>query len=130
MAEFIFKDMIKKQGIEDRFYVRSAATSNEEKGNPVYPPAKKKLAENGIGCDGKTAVKMTAEDYKNYDYIIAMEKRNVENIMKINPSSSGLYRQEGRHLRPVVYKGFRQSVQRHTGRSYGIFKIFKAGQTV
>ena len=65
MAEFIFKDMIKKQGIEDRFYVRSAATSNEEKGNPVYPPAKKKLAENGIGCDGKTAVKMTAEDYKN-----------------------------------------------------------------
>ena len=82
-AEFIFKDMIKKHGIEDRFYVRSAATSNEEKGNPVYPPAKKKLAENGIGCDGKTAVKMTAEDYKNYDYIIAMEKRNVENIMKI-----------------------------------------------
>ena len=83
MAEFMFKDMIKKQNLEDRFYVRSAAQSNEEAGNPVYPQAREKLTEHGIDCSGKTAVKITADDYKNYDYILAMEKFNIEQIYPI-----------------------------------------------
>lgn len=83
MAEFIFKDMVKKEGFKNKFYIASAATSNEEFGNPVYPPAKKKLRENNISCEGKTAIQLKKSDYEKYDYIIAMEDRNIDNIMRI-----------------------------------------------
>ena len=55
MAEFVMKELVKKAGIEDQFQIASAATSAEEVGNPVYPPARRKLAEHGISCAGKTA---------------------------------------------------------------------------
>ena len=55
MAEFVMKDLVKKAGQEDSFIIESAATSTEEIGNSVYPPARRKLAEHGIGCAGKTA---------------------------------------------------------------------------
>ena len=82
MAEFILKDMVKKAGCEKDFEIRSAATSTEEIGNPVYPPAKAKLAEHGISCVGKTAVQMTKADYDYYDYIIAMDRFNLRNMKK------------------------------------------------
>ena len=50
MAEFVMKDLVKQAGYEEDFYIESAATSTEEIGNEVYPPAKRKLAEHGIGC--------------------------------------------------------------------------------
>ena len=52
MAEYILKDMVRKNGLEDKFYIESAATSYEEIGNPVYPPARAELAKHGIGCRG------------------------------------------------------------------------------
>ena len=63
MAEFVMKDLVRKAGRENDFYIESAATSTEEIGNEVYPPAKRKLAEHGIGCKGKTARQMTRRDY-------------------------------------------------------------------
>jgi len=53
MAEFVMKDMVKKAGLENQFEIASAATSTEELGNPVYPPARRKMAEHGISCKGK-----------------------------------------------------------------------------
>ena len=82
MAEFILKDMVKKAGIDKDFEIRSAATSTEEIGNPVYPPAKAKLSEHGISCSGKTAVQMTKADYDYYDYIIAMDRYNLRNMKR------------------------------------------------
>ena len=71
MAEFIFKDMVKKQGIADDFVIASSATSTEEIwngiGNPVYPPAKAELAKHGLSCEGKRAVQLTKNDYDKYD---------------------------------------------------------------
>jgi protein-tyrosine phosphatase len=55
MAEFVMKDLVRKAGRERDFSIASAATSREELGNPVYPPARRKLAEHGISCAGKTA---------------------------------------------------------------------------
>ena len=81
MAEFIMKNLVKD--FKEDFYIESRATSSEEIGNPVYPPAKRKLKEHGILCDGKTARKMTKEDYKNFDYIILMDKNNLRNIKYI-----------------------------------------------
>lgn len=80
MAEFVMKDMVQKRGIADLFEIASAATSREELGNEVYPPAKRKLAEHGISCKGKTARQMTAADYSCYDYIIAMDRFNLRNM--------------------------------------------------
>ncbi len=82
MAEFCMKDMVKKAGISDKFEIASAATSTEEIGNPVYPPAKEVLAKHGISCVGKTARQMTKSDYEYYDYIIAMDRFNLKNMKK------------------------------------------------
>ena len=83
MAEFIMKDLVKKAGLEKEFFIASAATSTEEIGNPVYPPARRRLAQAGISCDGKYAVQLTKKDYEKYDYIIGMEQVNIRNIMRI-----------------------------------------------
>ncbi len=83
MAEFVLRDMVKKQVRSDEFYIRSCATSTEEIGNPVHYGTRRKLAEVGISCEGKTAVQMIKADYDKYDYIIAMDENNIRNIMRI-----------------------------------------------
>ncbi len=87
MAEFILKDMIKKQGREDEFYIKSSATSTEEiingVGNPVYPPAKKELAKHGILCEGKRAQRLKKSDYESYDLFLCMDTNNVRNALRI-----------------------------------------------
>lgn len=83
MAEFVMKDMVRKNGLEDCFEIASAATSREEIGNPVYPPARRKLAENGIGCSGHAARQMTRRDYDYYDMIICMDNNNIRNTLRI-----------------------------------------------
>ena len=74
MGEFILKDMIEKRGLGDEFYVESAATSTEELGNPVYPPARTELQKHGISCDGHHARQVRKSDYDRFDVIIAMEE--------------------------------------------------------
>lgn len=87
MAEFIFKDMVEKQGRAKEFFIASCATSTEEiwngVGNPVYPPAKAELAKHGISCGGKRAVQLQKEDYVNYDLLIAMDSNNLRNIHRM-----------------------------------------------
>ncbi len=83
MAEFVLKQKVKERGVAADFHIESAATSNEEIGNPVYPPARKKLAEHGIRCDGKTARRMRKEDYAQYDYIIGMDGENRYDMKRI-----------------------------------------------
>ena len=83
MAEFVMKDLVKKAGLESEFLIESAATSTEEIGNPVYPPARRKLAEHGIDCAGKTARQLRNEDYKRYDLLIGMDRANLRNMHRI-----------------------------------------------
>ena len=83
MAEFIMKDLVAKEGLSGRFHIESAATSTEEIGNEVYPPAKQKLAEYGISCKGKTARQMTAADYNRFDLLIGMDRWNLRNMKAI-----------------------------------------------
>ena len=77
------KHLVEEAGLSDQFEIASAATSTEEIGNPVYPPAKRKLAEHGIGCEGKTARQMTWDNYQYYDYIIAMDRNNLRNLRRL-----------------------------------------------
>ena len=83
MAEFVMKDLVRKAGREDEFYIESAATSTEEIGNSVYPPARRKLAEHGIACNGKTARQMTRRDYERFDLLIGMDEWNIDNMEDI-----------------------------------------------
>lgn len=83
MAEFIFRDLVQREGLAAQFAVASAATSMEEIGNPVYPPAKRKLREHGISAEGHHARRMEPGDYREYDYLIGMEQFNIRNMMRI-----------------------------------------------
>ena len=94
MAEFVLKDIVKRRGLEDSFYIESAATSTEEiwhgVGNPVYPPARAKLREHGIGTDDnelgvseKRARQTVKSDYDKFDYIIGMDSANIRNMQMI-----------------------------------------------
>ena len=97
------------RGIASDFYIASAATSTEEiwggKGNPVYPPARKKLAEHGIDCRGKCAVQLTRADYGKYDYLLCMDEANVRNSLRIVGSDP-----EGKIRRLLSYTGHERNI--------------------
>ena len=75
------RDLAKKAGAE--ILTASAATSREEIGNPVYPPARAKLAEHGISCAGHAARQLTRGDYERFDYLIGMDAANIRSILRI-----------------------------------------------
>ena len=83
MAEFVMKNLVKKAGLEQRFQIESAATSSEEIGNSVYPPARRKLSEHGIDCSGKRAHQLLKSDYEKYDLLIGMDHANLRNMQRI-----------------------------------------------
>ena len=83
MAEFVMKDLVSKAGLSPRFEIASAATSTEEIGNSVYPPARRKLAEHGISCAGKTARQLRRDDYARWDYLVGMDEANRRNITRM-----------------------------------------------
>lgn len=83
MAEFVMKDLVKKARLEKDFQIASAATSTEEIGCPVYPPARRKLAEHGIRCDGHSTRQLTNQDYDEYDLLIGMDQANLRSMSRI-----------------------------------------------
>ena len=87
MAEFLFKDMVKKLGREKEFEISSRAVSDEEiwngVGNLVYPPAKAELLKHGISCEGKRARLLTARDGEYYDLLLCMDESNLRRAKRI-----------------------------------------------
>ena len=83
MAEYVLMDMVEKRALASRFEISSAATSREELGNPVYPPARNKLAEHGVSCAGHRARQMTKGDYGRCDRIVCMDRNNVLGVRRI-----------------------------------------------
>ncbi len=83
MAQYIFQDMVTKKGIENQFYIDSAATSYEENGNPMHYGARRKLEQMNIKCGNHTSRRIDRKDYKEFDYIIGMEESNIRNIRRI-----------------------------------------------
>ena len=118
-AQYVLQDMVDRAQLSDQFLIDSAATSREEIGNPVYPPAKRKLNQEGIRCDGYAARKMLKEDYDRYDYIIGMDQENLYDMYSIcegnDPYAGGWWRRDvsektperniGRVFDPVGRKG-------------------------
>ena len=85
MAEFIMKDLVSTQHREEEFLIASCATSTQELGNPVYPPARRKLAEHHIGCEGKYSILLKKSDFSDYDLIIGMDTNNIATLKRRCP---------------------------------------------
>lgn len=87
MAEYLCKDIVRKQGRAADFYIASCAVSDEEVwngiGNPVYPPVKKLLLEKGISCEEKRAVVLTESDGAHYDLFLCMDDSNLRRAKRI-----------------------------------------------
>ena len=91
MAEFLMKELVRESGLENDFYIESAATSTEEIGNGVYPPVKRILAARGIDCSQKRARQMTRTDYDKFDYIVCMDSKNLRNMDYIAADNKNKY---------------------------------------
>lgn len=86
MAEFILKALVRARGMEDRYYIESAAVSAEEIGNPIYPPARRCLSQHGVPFDaGKRARQITRADYSRFDRIVCVDSSNLRLIRRIIP---------------------------------------------
>ena len=83
MAEYYMKALGAKEGLDWAFHIESAATSREEEGNGIYPPARRELQKHGITCSAHRARQLTAADYHRYDYLIGMESANIRNMLRI-----------------------------------------------
>lgn len=83
IAEFVMKDMVQTAGLSGEYSIESAATSSEELGNPVYPPARRILAAHGIDCSGKTARRIRRNDYNDFDLLIGMDRANLRNMHRL-----------------------------------------------
>jgi protein-tyrosine phosphatase len=97
MAEYVMKYLVEQAQLTDQYMIASAATSTEEIGNPVYPPARRKLVEHGISCNGHAARQMTRADYSRYDLLIGMDSANLRNMTRIAGGDP-----EGK-IRPLLY---------------------------
>ena len=95
MGEFILKDMVKKRGLSERFWIASAAVSREEIGNPVYPAARRELQKHGIRCDGHAAHQITRSELREYDYIYYMDASNARYLKR-------LFGDEAEKCRPLL----------------------------
>jgi len=83
MAEFVFRDLVTKAGLEDQFVIASTATSTWELGNPPHYGTQAELKKHGISCAGKRAVLLKAVDYDKYDLILGMDRENIRDMKRL-----------------------------------------------
>ena len=105
MAEYVMKDLVKKAGVADRFEIASAAVSQEDLGNPGYPPARRELAKHGIRCDGHAAHQITRQEYAHYDYIYYMDRSNARWLDRMLPDTTKCYPLLNRDVADPWYTG-------------------------
>ena len=105
MAEFVLKDMVAKAGLSQNFQIDSRATSREELGNPVYPPARREMNSHGIHCDGHCARQITRKDLETYDYIYYMDSNNRRNLNRMFPDFHGFLPFLNRDVADPWYSG-------------------------
>lgn len=89
MAEIMLQYMVNARGLQGMFEIDSAATSREEIGNTMYPPAVRELARHGMQPNGHRARQMTREDYERFDYILGMDYENLRNMQRMWPEDNG-----------------------------------------
>lgn len=118
MAELILKHLVKERGLEHSFDIKSFGTSDEEEGNPIYPPAKRTLRAHGIEGE-HTARQLSLKDVINSDYVLVMNSTNLLDVLRLTCGEFGdrifklcsFTSRPPRRCRPVVYRGLRKGVR-------------------
>ena len=112
MAEYVLRELVRRKGLEDVFEIDSAATSSEELGNPLYPPAQRVLQSHGIPFGKRRARRFRKEEYSSWDLIVCMDRNNVRNLNSITPDPEGKVRllmgfagEEGREVADPWWTG-------------------------
>ena len=83
MAEMMMRHMAAEAGVSHLFEVDSCATSREEIGNDIYPPAKCCLRAHGVPFTRHAARQITSDDYAHFDWILCMEEYNIRNLRRV-----------------------------------------------
>ena len=83
MAHCVFTQMIKAKKLEKDYYIDSKATSTDELGSGIYPPARRKLHEKGVPLIDHYSTQIEKKDYDRFDHIIGMDSANIRNILRI-----------------------------------------------
>jgi protein-tyrosine phosphatase len=91
MAEAIFRNLVKQAGLEEQISVDSAGTGDWHIGHPPHHGTQKILAENNISFEGIQARQVEKEDLTKFDYIIAMDNKNLNDLQKIGKVRQGSY---------------------------------------
>ena len=83
MAEYVMKHLVQQRGLEEMFFIDSAGTSAEERGNPVHHGTRRRLQQAGIPCGSHRARQMAAADYDRFDLLTGMEESNLRAMRRI-----------------------------------------------
>lgn len=83
MAEAVFRDLVKREGLENEIIVDSAGTGDWHIGHPPHQGTQKILTKNKISFDGMKARKVHEKDLEEFDYIIGMDVENIGNLRKM-----------------------------------------------
>lgn len=83
MAQYVMEDLVRKAGLEDQFYIDSAATATDEIGNPVHHGTRRKLREMGVPCGEHRARQLTQRDYETFDWLIGMDEANLRDMRRM-----------------------------------------------
>ncbi len=92
MAEFIMKELVRQAGLEDSFEIASSATSREEIGSDIYPPAQRELKHHGTPFTSRAARQFTTQEYEKWDLLICMDRNNLRNLSRITTDPAGKVR--------------------------------------
>lgn len=106
MAEYVMKELIRRAGREGEFEITSAAVSDEEWGNPIYPPAQRKLREKGIPFGRHSAHRISHSEFEDADMVIVMDRSNLRLLERI----AGDFRPSGKVHLLMEYAGERRDV--------------------
>ena len=105
MAKFVFSDLVRREGLDKEYQIDSAATSDEESGNPMYPPAREELLRRGVPFEAHRARRMTQGDYQKFDVIAVMDEQNLVNVRRMTGGDS-----EGKVHLLLEYAGERAAI--------------------
>ena len=83
MAEFVMKDLVRKAGREEQFIIASKAARRDELGNDTHYGTKAKLRQMGVPFEKRKATLLSKSDYDAYDHLIAMDRENVSDMLRL-----------------------------------------------
>jgi protein-tyrosine phosphatase len=84
-AEGVFQYQVKQAKLENRISIDSAGTHAYHVGNPPDARAQEAARKRNIDLSNQRARRVTADDFIEFDYVIAMDESNKNDLLSICP---------------------------------------------